>query len=156
MYFLWSSHEIQIIWNSYEFHVYFMQLFMSLMSASLVLHGYNISTSLVPRYEVPMNFIRTACKFIWMNLISFHVKFMWSSFKLHTKFIWTSRQFYMNKFDLIPYEIHEKFIWSSCEAKMKLTVIVYVVQTNFMPSFGYMVSYGLHMNEPPGSIIVSW
>ena len=99
------------------------ELFMSLMSTSLVLHGYNISTSLVIRCEVHMNFIRTACKFIWINLISFHMKFMRSSFELHTKVIWTSREFHMNKFDFISYEIRKKFIWTLYEARMKLTTI---------------------------------
>ena len=75
---------------------------------------------------------------------------MRSSFEQHTKFIWTSREFHMNKFDSIAYVIRRKFIWTSYEARMKLTINFYVVQPNFMWSYGYMVSYGLHMNEPPG------
>ena len=50
-------------------------MFMSLVSISLVLHGYNILTSLILRYEAHMDFIRSACKFMWINLISFHIKF---------------------------------------------------------------------------------
>ena len=140
--------------KSIEIHMNFTciscELFMSLMSTSLVLHGYNISTSLVLRYEVHMHFIRTACKFLWISLVSFHMKFMRSSFELHTKFEWTYREFHMNKFDFVSYEVHEKFIWTSYEARLKLTIHFYVVQTNFMWSYGYMVWYGLHMNEPPG------
>ena len=75
---------------------------------------------------------------------------MRSSFELHTNFIWTSREFHMNKFDLISYEIHKKFIWTPYEARMKLKINLYVVQTKFMWGYGYMASYGLHMNEPPG------
>ena len=138
----------------FEIHMNFIcilcELVMSLMSTSLVLHGYYISTSLVLRYEVHMNFIRTAYWFTWINLISFHMKFMRSSFELHTRFIWTTRKFRMNKFDFISYEIREKFIWTSYASLMKLTINCYVVQTNFMWSYWYMVSYGLHMNEPPG------
>ena len=126
------------------------ELFMSLMSTSLVLHGYNILTSLVLRCEVHMNFIRTACKFVWISLVSFHRKFMRSSFEPHTKFEWTYRDLHMNKFDFVSYEVHEKFICTSYEARMKLTINFYVVQTNFMGSYGYMFSYGLYMNEPPG------
>ena len=140
--------------KSFEFHMNFIciscELFMSLMSTSVVLHGYNVLTSLVLRYEVHMNYIRTARKFIWINFISFHIKFTRSSFELHTKFTWTSREFHMNKFEFISYEIRKKFIWTSYEARMKLTINFYVVQTNFMWSYGYMVSHGLHMNEPPG------
>ena len=140
--------------KSFEVYINFIciscELFMSLTSTSLVLHGYNILTSLVLRYELHMNFIRTACKFIWINLISFHMKFMRSSFELYTKFIWTSREFHMNKFDFISNQIREKFIWASYETPMKLTINFYAVQANFMWSYGYMVSYGFHMNEPPG------
>ena len=56
----------------------------------------------------------------------------------------------MNKIDFIWYEIHEKFTWTSYDARMKLTINFYVVQTNLLWSYVYMVSYGLHMNEPPG------
>ena len=80
---------------------------------------YNILTSLVLRYEVHMNFIRTACKFIWINLMSFHMKFMKSSFELQTEFIWTSQEFHMNEFDFISYKIRKKIIWTSYEARMK-------------------------------------
>ena len=76
------------------------------------------------RYEVNMIFIRTACKFMWINLISFHMKFMRSSFVLHTKFIWTFREFHMNKFDFVSYKIRKKFKWTSYEARMKLTIII--------------------------------
>ena len=111
------SHEVHMKFKSFEIHMNFIciscELFMSLKSTSLVLHGYNILTSIVPRYEVLMIFIRTACKFIWINLISFHMKFMRSSFVRHTKFIWTSREFHMNKFDFIACEIRKKFIWTS-------------------------------------------
>ena len=155
MQFLWSLHEVQIIRNSYELDMYSCELFMSLVSTSLVLHGYNISTSLVLRYEVHMNFIRTACKFIWIHLISFHIKFIECSFELHTKFIWTFCEFHMEKFDFISYEVRKKFIWMSYEARMKLTINLFVVQTNFMWSYGYMVSYGLHINEPPGPSYLS-
>ena len=140
--------------KSFEIHMNFIciscEILMSLMSTSLALHGYNISTSLVIRCKVHMNFIRTAYKFIWIYLISFDTKFINSSFELHTKLIWSSREFHMNKLDFISYEIHEKFIWTSYEARMKLTMNFDVVQTNFLWSYGYMVSYGLHMNEPPG------
>ena len=139
--------------KSFEVYINFIciscELFMSLTSTSLVIHGYNILTSLVLRYELRKNFIRTAWKFIWINFISFHMKFIRSSFELYTKFIWISCEFHMNKFDFISNEIHEKFIWTSYEAPMKLAINVYVVQTNFMWSYD-MVSYGLHMNEPPG------
>ena len=74
-----------------------------------------------------------------------------SSFELHMKFIWTSHEFHMNKFDLNAYEIHEKFMWTSYEVHMKFTINSYVIQTNFVWSYEHMVSYGLHMNEPPGS-----
>ena len=110
MKFTWSSNHSKFIWTSCE-------LFMRFMSTSLVLHGYNILTSLVLRYEVHMNFImnfiRTACKFIWINLISFHMKFMGSAFELHTKFIWTSREF------CVKFELHMNFIWSSYEVNNK-------------------------------------
>ena len=66
------------------------------------------------------------------------------------KFIWTSYEFHMNEFDLISYEIHEKFIWTSYEAHAKFTINSYVVQINFIWGYEYMVSQGLHMNEPPG------
>ena len=139
-----NSYEVHTKFKLFEIHRNFIwisrELFISLMSTSLVLHGYNILTSLVLRYEVHMNLIRTACKSIWINLISFHMKFMRSSFELHTKLIWTSHELHMMKFDFISYEIHEKFIWTSYEARMKLTINFYVVQTHFMWSYGYMVS----------------
>ena len=154
MYLSCHSYEVHMKFKLFEIHMKFIciscELFMSLMSTSLVLHGYNISTILVLQYEVHMNFIRTACKFMWINLISSHMKFMRSSFELHTKFIWTSHEFHMNKFDFISYEIRKKFIWTSYETRMKLTINFHVVQTNFMRSYGDMVSYGFHMNEPPG------
>ena len=56
----------------------------------------------------------------------------------------------MNKVDLISYEIHKKFTWTSYEVHTKFTIYSYVVQTNFMWSYEYMISYGIHMNEPPG------
>ena len=110
-----------------------------------VLHVYNILTSLVLWYEVHMNLIRTECKFIWINLIWFHMKFM-----LHMKFIWTSHEFHTNKLDFISYEIHEKFIWTSYEVHATFTINFYVVQMNFIWGCEQLVSYGLHMNEPPG------
>ena len=125
MEFLWSSHEVHMKFKSFEIQMNFIfiscEMLMSLMS-TLVLHGYNISTSLVLRYEVHMNFIRTAYKFIWINLISFDMKFIRISYELHTKLIWTSRKFHMNKFDFISYEIHEKFIWTSYKGRMTLTI----------------------------------
>ena len=105
----------------------------------------------VLRYQVHMNFIRTACKFIWINLISFHMKFMRSSFELHVKFIWTSYEFHMNKIDCISYEIHKKFIWTSYEVHTKFTINSYVDHTNFMWSY---VHIWFHMDFiwmcPPG------
>ena len=38
---------------------------------------------------------------------------------------------------------------SSYELHMKFTIKSYVVQRNFIGSSEYMVSYELHMNEPP-------
>ena len=101
-------------------------------------------TSLVLRYNVHMNFIRSACKFMWINLILFHMKFMRNSFELHMNFIWTSNEFHMNKFDFISYEIHKKFIWTSCEVHTKFTMNSYVDHRNFMWSYAYMVLYGFH------------
>ena len=75
---------------------------------------------------------------------------MRSSFELHVKFIWTSYEFHINKIDSISYEIHKKFIWNSHEVHTKFTINSYVDHTNFMWSYAYMVSYGLHMNEPLG------
>ena len=69
MKFRWSLDEVQIIRNSYEFHMYFMWTVHKPHINLFVLHGYIILTSLVIRYEIHMNFIRTACKFISMNLI---------------------------------------------------------------------------------------
>ena len=150
MQFLWSSDEVQIIRNSYEFHMYFMRTVYEPHVNLFVLHGYNILTSLALRYEVHMNFIRTACEFIWINLIQCHMQFTRSSFELHVKFIWTFYQFHMNKFDVISYEIRKKFIWTSYEVHTKFKINSYVDHTNSMWSYAYMVSYGLHMNEPPG------
>ena len=59
----------------------------------------------------------------------------------------------MNKFDFISYEIRKKFVRTLYEARMKLTVLFYVQISNkfhVISSYGYMVSNGLHMNEPPG------
>ena len=152
MKFTWSSHEVQIIRSSYEFHMYFMWTVYELMSTSLVLHGYNTLTSLILRCELHMSFIRTASKFIWINLISFYMKIMRSSFELHTKFIWTFRESWIS-YELIRFhfiwnswEVHMNFIWSSYEVNNKFLYS----SNSFMLSYGYMVSYGLHMNEPPG------
>ena len=150
MQFLWSSDEVQIIRNWCEFHMYFMRTVYEPHVNMFVLHGYNILTSLVLRYEVHMNLIRTACKFMWINLIKFHMNFMRNSLVLHMKFIWTSYEFHMNKFDFISYEIHKKFIWTLYEVHTKFMMSSCVDHTNFMWSYAYMVSYGLHMNEPPG------
>ena len=69
------------------------------------------------------------------------------------KFIWTSYEFHMNKIDCIAYEIHKNFIWTSYEFHTKFTINSYVDDTNFMWSYAYMVSYGLHMNEPPNPAV---
>ena len=91
--FLWSSHGVHMKFKSFEINMNFIcisyELFMSLMSTSLVSHAYNILTSSVLRYEVHMNFIRTACKFIWINLILFHIKFIRSSYELHMTLVWS-------------------------------------------------------------------
>ena len=92
MKFTWISNHSLFIWTS----CISCELFMSLMSTSLVLHGYNILTSSFLRYEVHMKFIRIACKLIWINLISFHIKFM-------RIFIWTPYEVHMN-FSEISYE----------------------------------------------------
>ena len=63
-----NSYEVHMKLKSFDINMNFVcisrELFMSLMSTSLVLHGYNILTPLVLRYEAHINFIRTACKFI--------------------------------------------------------------------------------------------
>ena len=118
-----NFYEVHGKFKYFEIHMNFIyiqcELFMSLMSTSFVLHGYDISPSFVLRHKIHMNFIRTACKFIWINLILFLMELMRSSCELHMKFIWTPHKFHMNKFDFISYEIHEKFMWTSYEVHNK-------------------------------------
>ena len=143
-----NFYEVHMKFKSFEIYMNFIwiscELFMSLMSTSLISLGYNILNSLVLWYEVYMNFIPIAHKFIWISLISFPMNFVRSSLEFYTKFTWTSRIFHMHKFVFISYENRRN--WRSYE----LNEIFYVVQSYFMWSYGYMVSYGLHMNEPPG------
>ena len=62
---MYNSYDVQMKFKSFEIRMNFIcvsyELFMSLMSTSLELHGYNILTLLVLRYVMHMNFIRTEC-----------------------------------------------------------------------------------------------
>ena len=124
-----------------------------------VLHGYNILTSLVLRYEVHMNFIRSACKFMWINLILFHMKFMINSLELHMNFKWTSNEFHMNKFDFISYEstyeVHNEFLRRSHKFHVKLCIYGFT-RTSYEWASRSIVPLNVTMRISSSTIFVFW
>ena len=83
---------------------------------------------------------------MWFN-------FIWNSWEVHLNSIWSSYELLMNFISMKFISFHMKFVrssWTWYEVHMKFTINSYVDHTNFIWSYAYLVSYGLHMNEPPG------